>query len=341
MQVAAIFGDGSVGLTEQPDLKPEEDYVLVKVVYAATCTEYKYLAAQPTDGKADEVARVGFGHEAVGEVVEVAQPGQVKVGDRVVVMWVNGCGNCAMCDSGEVSHCPNLGQMPPGSSPKYAQYVLQKDLFCKPIPDDISFKHAAAALCGMGPSFEAMDLMQLNAFDTVLITGMGPVGLGGVINASYLGARIIAVEGVPYRVNLAKELGAEVVLDPADDDLLEKIKALTGGVGVDKAVDCSAAAAAQRLCVEAVRTKGQVGFPGEGGDFTIDTLRELGNRGLTLRGNKTMNFHSMPRLMDVIRASADKMDKYLSHTFPMSRVQEVWELQTTGACGKVLLDPWG
>ena len=80
MQVAAIFGDGSVGLTEQPDLKPEEDYVLVKVVYAATCTEYKYLAAQPTDGKADEVARVGFGHEAVGEVVEVAQPGQVKVG---------------------------------------------------------------------------------------------------------------------------------------------------------------------------------------------------------------------------------------------------------------------
>ena len=45
--------------------------------------------------------------------------------------------------------------------------------------------------------------------------------------------------------------------------------------------------------------------------------------------------------MDVIRASADKMDKYLSHTFPMSRVQDVWELQTTGACGKVLLDPWG
>ncbi len=67
------------------------------------------------------------------------------------------------------------------------------------------------SLCGLGPSFEAMDLM-LNAFDTVL-TGMGPVGLGAV-NASYLGARIIAVEGVPYRANLAKELGVEVVLDP-------------------------------------------------------------------------------------------------------------------------------
>ena len=340
MQVAAIFGDGSVGLTEQPDLKSEEDYVLVKVVYAATCTEYKYLASQPKDGKANEAVRVGFGHEAVGEVVEVAQPGQIEVGDRVVVMWVNGCGNCVMCDSGNVSLCPNLGRMRPGS-PKYAQYVLQKDLFCKPIPEDISFKHAAASLCGLGPSFEAMDLMQLNAFDTVLITGMGPVGLGGVINASYLGARIIAVEGVPYRANLARELGAEVVLDPAEDDLVEKIRELTGGVGVDKAVDCSAASAAQRLCVEAVRVKGQVGFPGEGGDFTINTLRELGIRSLTLRGNKTMNFHSMPRLMDVIRASTDKMDKYLSHTFPMGQVQDAWELQATGAAGKVLLDPWG
>ncbi len=112
-------------------------------------------------------------------------------------------------------------------------------------------------------------------------------------------------------------------------------------MGVDKAVDCSAAAAAQRLCVDAVRVKGQVGFPGEGGDFTINVLRDLGLKRLTLRGNKTMNFHSMPRLMEVIRASSEKMDKYLSHTFPMSQVQDAWELQATGACGKVLLDPGG
>ena len=161
--------------------------------------------------------------------------------------------------------------------------------------------------------------MRLDSFDTVLITGLGPVGLGGVINASYRGARVIAVESIPYRANLGKELGAEVVIDPSDGRALEQIMDITEGVGVDKAVDCSASAQAQRLCIDAVRPKGHVGFPGEGTDFTFHVLRDLGNKGLTLRGNWTMNYQSYPRLMKVIQESGDKLDKYISHTFPMSR----------------------
>ena len=346
MKVAAVFEDGTAGVVDRATPTPKDDYVLVKIHVSATCTEYKsYCDGTRWDFELGEPVPVGgpnvgdsYGHEAVGEVVEVDNPGQVEVGDRVVVMWGRGCGVCPMCVIGEIAHCrnPSAG----ARSPRYAQYVLQKDWLCSPIPDGVSYKHASAGLCGLGPSFEAMDLMRLDAFDTVLITGLGPVGLGGVINASYRGARIIAVESIPFRAELGRELGAEVVLDPSDGTVLEQILDLTDGVGVDKAVDCSASAQAQRLCIDAVRPKGHVGFPGEGNEFTFHVLRDLGNKGLTLRGNWTMNYQSYPRLMKVIQESGDKLDKYISHTYPMSQVQKAWELQATGACGKVVLDPW-
>ncbi|MBM3279439.1 MAG: zinc-binding dehydrogenase [Candidatus Handelsmanbacteria bacterium] len=107
------------------------------------------------------------------------------------------------------------------------------------------------ACCGLGSTFGAMQRLGVSAFDTMLITGMGPVGLGGVINGVYRGARVIAVEQHPYRRQLA--LGASAALDPGAGDLLPAITDLTGGTGVDKAIDCSGAAAAQRLLSAAAR----------------------------------------------------------------------------------------
>ena len=97
MKVATIFNDGKAGLVEKPDLTPKADFAVVKVHAVPMCTEYKDFKA----GRQGE----RFGHEAAGEVVEVAQPGQVEVGDRVVVQCGSGCGRCPMCLTGEVIHC--------------------------------------------------------------------------------------------------------------------------------------------------------------------------------------------------------------------------------------------
>ena len=331
MKVAAMFGDGKAGVVEKPDPIPEEDFVLVKVHVVPMCTEYK---AFKSGGEGDR-----FGHEAVGEVVEIAQPGQVKVGDRVVVQCGSGCGRCPMCLIGEIIHCRNPHG--PGSpQPTYAQYLLKSGWLCSPIPDGVSYKHAGTALCGLGPTFGAMQQMQVNALDTVLITGLGPVGLGGVINASYRGARVIGVESHPYRANLARELGAEVVLDPNDEDVLQQIMDLTDGIGVDKAMDCSGASQAHRLMVDAVGRKGQVTFVGEGGEFPLAASRDMIRKGLILRGNWHYNLGGYPKLMKVIQESSEKLDKFITHSFPMSQVQKAWELQMTGNCGKVILYPW-
>lgn len=331
MKVAARFSAGKAGLVEKPDPKPKEDFVLVKVHVVPMCTEYKgFKSDRPGDQ---------FGHEAAGEVVEIAQPGQVKVGDRVVIQPQYGCGRCPLCLIGENIHCQN-GRGPGEGTATYAQYLLKNDRLCSPIPDGVSYEHAGMALCGLGPTFGAFRQMDVNALDTVLITGLGPVGLGGVINATYLGARAIGVESHPYRANLAKELGAEEVLDPNDEKILDKIKELTDGVGIDKAVDCSGASQAHRLMVDAARRKGQVAFVGEGGEFPLAASRDMIRKGLVLRGNWHYNLGVYPKLMKVIQESGDQLDKLITHTFPMSEVQKAWELQSTHDCGKVILYPW-
>jgi L-iditol 2-dehydrogenase len=135
-----------------------------------------------------------FGHEAAGEVVEVAQKGAVRVGDRVVVMPQYPCGRCALCLRGEYIHCQSglktkelLGSE--WGTDTYAQFVVKQDWLLVPIPDGMSYEHASMACCGFGPTFGGMELMAVDAFDTVLVTGLGPVGLGAVVNARHRGAR--------------------------------------------------------------------------------------------------------------------------------------------------------
>ena len=337
MKVAAMFGDGKAGLVDKPDPVPVEDLVLVKIYAAPMCTEYKAFQT----GKAREL----MGHEAAGEVAAIAQPGTVKVGDRVAVQQSYACGKCTFCLSGNFMHCQNRRNFTEITGTNigkatFAQYMLRPDWQLTPIPEGMSYEHASMACCGLGPAFGAIRQMKVDALDTVLITGLGPVGLGAVILASYLGARVIGVVSNPYRARLAKELGAEAVLDPRDENILETIKELSGGIGVDKAVECSGAPEAQRLMVDALRPMGQGRFVAEAGDFTVGVSRDLNRKGITLGGIWHYNIGDASLLMKIIRESEAKIDKLITHRFPMSKVQEAWELQVTRQCGKVVLNPW-
>jgi threonine dehydrogenase-like Zn-dependent dehydrogenase len=337
MQIATITAEKQSRLEDKPDPKPLGDIVVVKIHVVPMCTEYKAFAA----GHKSE----NLGHEAAGEVIAVAQPCRVNVGDRVVVMPLFPCGKCPLCVSGDYIYCQSMVDVLKATNnaagaATYAQLMLKQDWMLLPIPDDLSYEHASMACCGLGPTFGAMQRMNVDAFDTVLITGMGPVGLGGVINGAYRGARMIAVESHPYRANLAKELGAAAVVDPNDPEALSQIRALTNGVGVDKGIDCSGAASARRLLIDAARRRGQVAFVGEGSDLTLDVSRDMLRKGLTLHGSWHWNLADAPRLMQVIRASGALLDKFITHTFPMSQAQQAWKLQVTGNCGKVLLYPW-
>lgn len=337
MKKAVILGERQAACVEVPDPRAKEDWVVVKVHAAPMCTEYKtFVGGHKSDF---------LGHEAAGEVVEVAQPGKVRVGDRVVVMPQTPCGKCALCIAGDYIHCENTVNFAqfhgsPEGSATMAQYLLKPSWLLPPIPDDVSYERASLACCALGPSLGAFETMGVSRFDTVLVTGLGPVGLGAVVNARYRGARVFGVDSEPFRVERASTMGADRVFDPLDPDIAKQLRELTGGRGVDASLDCSGNPQAERLCIDATRRKGKVAYVGESyGDLAIRVSPDMIRKGLTVMGSWHYNLNLFPKIMQVIRESP-LLDTLVTHTFPMSDIQGALELSATHQTGKVILKPW-
>ena len=334
MKVAAITGPRQCAVVERPDPVIQGSFVKVKITVAPMCTEFKSYK----EGGVGDV----LGHEAAGEVAEVARSGRLKVGDRVVVMPQYPCGRCELCLAGDYIHCehsldPLAVCASPTGTATYAQYCIKEDWLLLSIPEDISTAHGSMACCGLGPTFGAVQRMAVDALDTVAVVGLGPVGLGAVINASYRGARVIGVESNPYRAALARQLGAQVVIDPNDPEALRQLKEHTSGRGADKVIECTAVPAAQKFAIQAARRRGQVAFVGWGGHIELDNMIP---QGLSLHGCWHWNLQDETRMWQTIRANHAKLDQMITHRFGLSKVQDAWELQLSGKCGKVLIDPW-
>ena len=324
-------------MVEVPDPQPKEDWALAKVHASALCTEYKaYWVGH-------EVPVMG--HEGAGEVVAVAQPGPVEAGDRVVILPQYPCGKCLLCMAGDYVYCENSYDFEEfvgtrDGSGTFAHYTLKPAWLLPKIPEDVSYARATMAIDGIGASFGAFQAIDVCALDTVLITGLGPVGLGAVANARFRNARVVGVEPVPWRRDRAKQMGAEVVFDPEDPDLVGKIRELTGGKGVDCAVDCSGKVQAERLSIDATRRRGRVAFVGESRDqLPIRVSRDLIRKGLTVVGSWLYNMGDFPKVMQVIQESP-LIDLLISHEMGMSHIQQAFELLASGQAAKVVVDPW-
>jgi len=316
-------------LVDEPDPQPEGDWVVVKIHVSPICGSDKgaFLGEQPNRRA---------GHEGAGEVVAVDRPAHLKAGDRVVLMPAAACGVCERCRRGDQIFCPNA----PSWDGHFAQYVKKQEQLCMPLPADISYEIGSLAGCGLGPAFDALTRMAIAPMDTLLITGLGPVGLGALTIAKLHGARVIAVEGEPWRRSRALDMGADEVLDASAEDLLARIRDLTGGRGVDKAIDCSGSAAAERLCIDAATVRGWVAFVGENpNEIPLGPSRDLIRRGLTLIGSWHYNLTQFPHILEVLRRSP-ATPRLVSHRFPMSQAQEAFETFLSGKAAKVLLLPW-
>ncbi len=328
-------GGQAAGVVEVSDPRVADNYALVKVHSAPLCTEFKTRTRE---------RRAGIGHEAAGEVVQIGpNVRHVAVGDRVVVMPQNGCGLCELCLRGEHIHCraPRSALGICGCEhgrETVAQYLVQQDWLLVKIPEGMAYDHAVMACCGFGPGFKAMQSMNVSAGDTVLVSGLGPVGLGTMAVAMYRGARVFGVETQDYRKTLAIKMGAQEVFDPGHEDVKEQILKATGGRGIDKSVDTSGAPGAPGLLVAATRSTGHVAFIARGAAVEIGPVV---GKGLTLHGcwhwNHLTDAH---RMMATIAGSAERIRTMITHTFGLEGIDQALALQATGQCGKVIIHPW-
>ena len=254
MKAAVYKGRRRFSVEEIPTPAPGPDQVLVRVKYCAICGTdvhgFLYDAVPPG---------TVLGHEYCGTIAEVGRDVSVwTVGDRVV-----GGGGAAPPGAGSsVRADPRFNFRKMGFADKplraYAEYVVMEAWEPVPIPEGVSDE--TAALCEpCAVAVHAVRKSDLRLGDTVAVLGGGPIGLFCLQTARAAGAAVVFIsEPAPARREAARLLGADAVIDPLKEDVVERAVSLTGGIGPDVVFDCAGAASTLDQAMNMVRRDGQV-----------------------------------------------------------------------------------
>ncbi len=251
MKAALWYEKGDVRVEEIDEPKILKDSVKIKVKWCGICGSdlHEYLGGpifipvgQPHPLSGNK-APVVLGHEFSGEVVEVGEGvTKFKSGDRVLVEPIVACGKCPACLEGKYNLCSSLGfHGLCGSGGGLAEYTVFPEEFIHKIPDDMSYEQAALVE-PMAVALHSIRMANFKAGDTALVLGSGPIGLATIECLKSAGARLVIVlQRKSIRQEYAKKAGADVVLDPNEVDIVEEVKKLTDGVGVDASFETTGA----------------------------------------------------------------------------------------------------
>lgn len=329
-------------LTTKPipsDLMPHE--VLIKVKYTSVCGTdyhiYKY------DDWAKKRLQLPFtaGHEFSGEIVKLGSDvSNVKLGDIVSAETHIICGTCEFCLRGEGHICENTKIIGVDTDGCFAEYVK--------IPAENCFVNSKDA----NPLFLSVQEPLGNAVHTMLeydildkdvvVVGCGPIGLMGVNVAKAAGARkIIAIEVNEYRLNLAKELGADVIINPAKEDTVIRVFEETNGRGPDVIGEFSGNKYAIEDAFKYCKPGGKIsllGLPTK--DIEIDLANLIVFKGITVYGVVGRKIYdTWYQVKDLVDQNKLDFDKIITHVMPMSKIEEAMKIMGSGNSGKIVLIP--
>jgi threonine dehydrogenase-like Zn-dependent dehydrogenase len=223
-----------------------------------------------------------------------------------------------------------------------AEFLLaeEKDLIL--LPDQLTYLDGAQIACGFGTVYEALQKVGISGNDAVLITGLGPVGLAAGALCRKLGAeKIIGIDISAERRDLAVHLGLCDSVLAAGPDNVNQVRELTGGHGVERAVDCSANAEARATAIRATRRWGKMVMVGEGGTVTFNPSPDIIHDQKTIYGSWVTSTWLMEELVErLVRWNLHPED-IVTHRFSLERADEAYQLMSSGRCGKVAVCPAG
>ena len=341
MTGAYLPGNSSVVLKEVDVPVPGHGEVLLRIKASTICGSDIRCIYHEHLGKGPEGYQgVIAGHEPCGQIVNTG-PGcrRFKDGDRVIVYHISGCGVCNDCRRGYMISCTSAryrrayGWQRDGGM---AEFMLaeEKDLIW--LPDELTFADGAQVACGFGTVYEGLEKIGISGNDAVLITGLGPVGLATAALCRKFGAPlIIGIDVVPERMKLAKDLGLCDEVLASGTDNVEQVRRLTGGRGVERAVDCSAHDGARATAIRATRKWGKIVFLGEGGRVEFNPSPDIIHDQKTIYGSWVTSTWLMEELVErLVRWNLHPAD-LVTHRFPLDRAADAYSLMASGRCGKV------
>ncbi|GAA4794394.1 alcohol dehydrogenase AdhP [Rothia endophytica] len=267
--------DGTVDIKDVPVPEVGHGQVLVKIEYSGVCHTDLHVAASDFGEKPDRI----LGHEGVGVITQVG-PGveHLQVGDRVSVPWFfKGCGHCEYCVDGRATLCRsviNAGYTADGAMSEYT--LLYADYTVK-VPDALDPVEATSITCAGVTTYKAIKESGVRPGQWLVAFGAGGLGNLAVQYAkNVFGAQVIAVDINEDKLLLAKDSGADVVINGKNvESVEEEIKNVTGGVGAHTAVVTAVSKVAFNQAVDSVRAGGTVvavGLPTESMDLSIPRL---------------------------------------------------------------------
>jgi alcohol dehydrogenase len=297
-----------------PDPTPSPSGVVVKVEASGLCrSDWHGWMGHDSDVKLPHVP----GHELAGTVVAVGREVRNwKGGERVTVPFVAGCGHCRECHSGHQHTCDN--QFQPGFTAwgSFAEYVALEyaDGNLVRLPEDLAFETAASLGCRFITSFRAVvDQGRAAPGEWVVVHGCGGVGLSAIMIAAALGAQVIAVDMTDAKLELAKSLGAEILINAQKtNDVVEAVRDVTGG-GAHLSIDALGHATTSYNSISNLRKRGrhiQVGLMlGDDAISKVPMARVISHE-LEIRGSHGMQafrYGEMLRMIDSGKLHPEKL----------------------------------
>ncbi|HEX2200339.1 MAG TPA: zinc-binding dehydrogenase [Burkholderiales bacterium] len=344
MRGAVFLGNRKVELRSFPDPSPGPGEVVIEMKASGMCgSDLKFYRAPP--GEAQKALGLGgnaepfiAGHEPCGVVVArgagVAER-EAPIDQRVMDHHYSGCGVCPHCRVGWSQLCRTgitvYGVTAHGG---HAEYLKVPARTLVALPEELSFAEGAAVACGTGTAYGALRRMHLAGGDSLAVFGQGPVGLSATLLGAAMGARVIAVETSTQRLQLAREFGADAVIDGSKTDAVAAIRDLTRGEGVALALDCTGAPAARKAAVQCVKTWGTACYVGEGGEVTLDVSPDLLRRQVTLIGSWTFSAMGMLECARFVAERKIGLERIFSHRWRLEQADEAYRSFDTQSTGK-------
>ena len=341
MKGVVLPGNRALEIRDFPVPQPGSKQVLIQIKASSLCGSDLRAIYRPTEQGHGPEAYQGViaGHEPCGQIVQTGPDCvRFKTGDRVVAYHIAGCGACDNCRAGWMIGCHSSNRAAYGwqRNGGHAPFMLAEERTLVPLPDELTYLDGAMVACGFGTAYAACLRAEVSGRDHVLITGLGPVGLGAALLARALGARVTGVEGIAERVKLANDLGFDSIVAPGDD-ALSQLMEISGGRGFSVGIDCSGHGAARHLLLEAARDWGRIVFVGEGGTVSFEPSPLLIHKQLTLHGSWVCSIGQMEELVENLVAWKLHPEAIVTDKFALGDAKAAYELFDSGQSGKVAI----
>ncbi|WP_114571544.1 L-threonine 3-dehydrogenase [Exiguobacterium flavidum] len=330
-------------LKEVPIPKPGRGEVLIQVEATSICGTDVHIY----EWDAWAASRVNppyvFGHEFSGKVVELGEGAKrIKLGDRVSAETHIVCHQCKQCLRGQYHICKNTKIIGVDTQGCFAEYVVMPEENLWVNPEEMP-AGVASIQEPMGNAVHTVLASDVSA-KTVAIVGCGPIGLMAISVAKAAGAaEVVAIDVNSYRLELAKKMGADVTIDSRHEDVLERVMRMTDGDGIDVVCEMSGHPVAIKQAFEMVTAGGDVNIlslPTK--PVEIDLTNHVVFKGIRVQGITGRKMYETWSQVSAFLSSG-KVDvaPLITHTLPIERFEEGFELMRQGKCGKVVLQPGG